>query len=74
MKPGLENFSYVQHDVLQSILKLNDSKYVPMVIEYGKFMRKAIEEKKAIGEDPMLYQVLVNHLSTCENIVNTLEK
>lgn len=67
-------FTYVQGDVLQSINELNDLKYLSMVEKYGKFMEGAIAKKKAAGEDPMLYQVLKDYSSMCDNIVKTLKK
>lgn len=72
--PEKSKFSYVQGDVLQSIKTLDDPKFIPMVEKYGKFMEDAIAKKKAAGEHPMLYQVLVDYSSMCKDIVQTLKR
>ncbi len=67
-------FAYVQGDVLQSITMLNDPKYIPMVKKYGQYMENAIAQKRAAGEHAMLYQILVDYSSMCDDIVRTLKK
>jgi hypothetical protein len=74
LEPVTSKFAYVQGDVLISIKELNDPKYTAMVEKYGAFMESAIAEKKAAGEHPMLYQILVDYASMCKDIVTTLKR
>ncbi len=45
LDPEKSKFSYIQGDVLNAIKLLNDSKYVPMVEKYNKYMNDAIATK-----------------------------
>lgn len=72
--PEKDKFTYVQGDVLMAIKQCNDPGFIPMVQKYGDFMKAAVAEKKAAGEDPVFYRILEDYSSMCDDIIRALKK